>query len=196
MNQMTLSFLLVVVMFGDKKSARQLMASVKRHRITNRFIWIGSDGWSGRDSVVQGLEEVVEGAITVLPMRGKLSGFDNYFTNLQPKDHHQNEWFDEFWEEYFKCRLPDVPQSQSNVNYSACPTDLFISTSNGYRQQTYLHFVRDAAYAFAYALRDMHKDKCGSSSGVCDAMKEILYGRHFKSYLNNVTFKGIPTTTS
>lgn len=180
----------VVVMFADKKSARRLMAAVKRQQAVDRFVWIGSDGWSRRDTVVQGLEEVIEGAITVLPMWGRLNGFDEYFTNLRPNhQREENPWFDEFWEEYFQCRLTDRPPTRYSAPYNECQPDLSISTSSGYRQQTYLHFVRDAAYAFAYAVRDMHRDKCGEVHGICKAMKEVLDGRQLKRYLSNVTFK-------
>ena len=44
-----------------------------------KFIWIGSDGWSSRWLALQGLEDVLEGAVTVQPQVGKIPGFDKYF---------------------------------------------------------------------------------------------------------------------
>jgi len=37
--------------------------------VTSKFVWIGSDAWASRESVVYGREEVVEGAIAVQPLR-------------------------------------------------------------------------------------------------------------------------------
>jgi hypothetical protein len=36
---------------------------------TRKLIWVGSDAWASRESVVYGREEVVEGAIAIQPLR-------------------------------------------------------------------------------------------------------------------------------
>lgn len=60
----------------------------------------------------------------------------------------------------------------------------------GYRQQRYLHFVRDAVYAVAQALHNLHAHLCGPGfSGVCKAMEHID-GDVLQAYLANVTFNG------
>ncbi|XP_013385864.1 metabotropic glutamate receptor 4 [Lingula anatina] len=75
----------VVVLYLDTPQARALFAAVnstlngKRQR-RNKLIWIGSDAWSARQSVVEELEHVAEDAITVQPLAEVLPGFDEYFT--------------------------------------------------------------------------------------------------------------------
>jgi hypothetical protein len=60
----------------------------------------------------------------------------------------------------------------------------------GYRQQRYLHFVRDAVYAVAQALHNLHVHLCGrGNTGVCRAMEHID-GDVVRTYLANVTFNG------
>jgi Receptor family ligand binding region. len=60
----------------------------------------------------------------------------------------------------------------------------------GYHQQRYLHFVRDAVYAAARALHNLHAQLCGpGNTGVCQAMKHID-GDVLRNYLANVTFNG------
>lgn len=60
----------------------------------------------------------------------------------------------------------------------------------GYRQQRYLHFVRDAVYAVAQALHNLHANLCGPGiTGVCRAMAHID-GDVLRTYLANVTFNG------
>lgn len=65
-----------------------------------------------------------------------------------------------------------------------------INSRTGYKQQKFLHFVRDAVYAVAHALHDVQVDVCGKSYvGMCDKMRHID-GELLSKYLNNVTFKG------
>lgn len=63
------------------------MRAVKRLNITNHFSWIGSDGWSARNLVSEGNEDVVEGTISVQPQANPVEGFDKYFFNRKPMDH-------------------------------------------------------------------------------------------------------------
>lgn len=72
---------------------------------------------------------------------------------------------------------------------TSCSEELAISPKNGFIQQAFLHFVRDAVYAFAYALNDMHLERCGGEPGLCDAMRHID-GPELIKYIGNVTFKG------
>ncbi|XP_054165125.1 metabotropic glutamate receptor 3-like, partial [Oppia nitens] len=179
----------VVVVFTDKNTARNIMAAAKRRNAINRFIWIGSEAWACRDSVVKNLEHVVEGAITVTPLVRPIDGFTEYFTNLTPNNNNQlNPWFNEFWEEHFKCKLPQFQTTPFNEPYPHwCSQTRSISPD--FRQTPSLHFVRDAAYAFAYALDDMHKDKCGSDAdGLCPQMMDID-GADLKKYVEKVNFK-------
>ncbi|XP_077509503.1 metabotropic glutamate receptor 2-like [Amblyomma americanum] len=175
----------VVVVFADKGAARSLMRAAWRRRA--RFVWIGSDAWSGLESVAQGHEEVVEGAITVSPMVQPLRGFESHFRELTPDNNVLNPWFPEYWEEKFQCRLPDFQETPFNGQFRLwCPSS-GRRLKPGYRG---LQFVRDAAYAFAHALHDMQRDRCGPEhQGPCDAMKREMQGDALKRYLEKVSFK-------
>lgn len=143
------------------------MAAASRKNATGRFVWIGSDAWSGRDSVVTGHPSVVEGAITVSPLVRPLKGFNEYFTSLTPENNRINPWFAEYWEEHFGCKLATFNLTPYNSDYEHwCSVNRQISAASGFRQSPTLHFVRDAAYGFAYALHEMHKDKCGKNEHV------------------------------
>jgi len=86
--------------------------------------------------------------------------------------------------------LEGRPTTKFNEEYNtSCRANLEISPKNGYRQQAFLHFVRDAVYAFATALNNMHLDWCGGVPGLCDEMRHID-GPQLVKYLANVTFKG------
>jgi len=54
----------------------------------------------------------------------------------------------------------------------------------------YLHFVRDAVYAFAHALHNLHREMCPDAPGrVCDAMRDSD-GSVLKFYLEKANFEG------
>ena len=78
-----------------------------------------------------------------------------------------------------------------NDNFKAkpCSAELKIGQDRPFEQQSFVHFVRDAVYAFAYALHNLHRDLCGDFVGVCKAMEHVD-GDHLTEYLKRVSFKG------
>ncbi|XP_037567084.1 metabotropic glutamate receptor 2 [Dermacentor silvarum] len=175
----------VVVVFADKGAARSLMRAAWRRRA--RFVWIGSDAWSGLESVAQGHEEVVEGSITVSPMVQPLNGFERHFSQLTPDNNALNPWFPEYWEEKFQCRLPDFQETPFNNQFRLWCPSAGRRLRPGYRG---LQFVRDAAYAFAHALHDMQRDRCGPQhQGLCASMAREMQSDALKRYLEKVSFK-------
>ena len=178
-----------MVVFSDKQTARHIMSAAKRRNAVHRFIWIGSEAWCCRDYVVDGHEEVVEGAITVTPLIRRIDGFAEYFTNLTPDNNKLNPWFGEYWEEHFKCKLSDtvMPPFVPPYQHWCSPSK---QISPDFHQSPSLHFVRDAAYAFAFALNDMHREKCGGHPGLCQAMQHID-GSDLKKFVEKVNFPGL-----
>ncbi|GFU19124.1 metabotropic glutamate receptor 3 [Nephila pilipes] len=182
----------VVVVFSDKQVAKNVMAAAARRRAFKRFVWIGSEAWGGRQYVVEGHEEVVEGAITISPLLRPLAGFDEHFKSLTPENNAKNNpWFPEFWEEHFYCKLQDfyvTPYNQKFHKWCQEMAEPKISEANGYRQMPALHFVRDAAYAFAHALSSVHKTLCGGAPGLCERLR-TMDGRMLKEAMEKVHFK-------
>ena len=68
----------VAILWADFPRARELFLAADRLNKTD-MLWVGSDGWSGRDLPVQDLSHVVRNAITLQPLARKLGGFDSYF---------------------------------------------------------------------------------------------------------------------
>ncbi|XP_066587920.1 metabotropic glutamate receptor 3-like isoform X1 [Prorops nasuta] len=192
----------VVVIFAEKSTTLRVLQAARRLGVGTRFVWIGSDSWSTsnhREFLSLGFDHgnhempVLEGAITVQPLSRTINGFDQYFTNLTVKHEKINPWFREFWVEYHRCSKTNTTYQMSNVHTDSkdpcLNPELKIQQSNGYKQQKYLHFIRDATYAVAYALHDLQADMCGPKyKGVCDRLKHID-GETLSKYLTNVTFK-------
>ena len=56
-------------------------------------------------------------------------------------------------------------------------------------EMKYLHFVRDAVYAYAQALHNLHAVECHGRPGVCQRMRNAD-GSVLKFYLENANFPG------
>ena len=176
----------VVVVFADRQPAGKLISAAKRLNKKDEFIWIGSDAWASRESVTEDREEFVEGAIAVQPLRRELPLFNEYFQGLiQSRSHHRknnfaNPWFDEYLEAYHQ----DI-----NKNLSSSFDSLELPTSSNYQQLGYLHFVRDAVYAFANAIHNLHTQSCRNfeEDRLCPSFKQRVFV-DLVGYIRNVTF--------
>ncbi|XP_023724133.1 metabotropic glutamate receptor 3 isoform X2 [Cryptotermes secundus] len=166
-------------------------------------------------SEAQNDERVLEGALAVQPLSRNLAGFDTYFKSLSPSHGTINPWFEECLREY--CRRQHsgahyrLPSLQIQGDMTSPPeeittwTDITSDSTTGattletpetceqhggrrYRQQKYLHFVRDAVYAVAQALHNLQASLCGPGfTGVCEDMRHIDSDL-LRTYLANVTF--------
>ncbi|XP_034106721.1 metabotropic glutamate receptor 2 isoform X4 [Drosophila albomicans] len=177
------------IIFGSDQEVRQVMRAVRRANATGAFSWIGSDGWSARNLVSDDYEPEVEGTLSVQPQANPVHGFEEYFLNLTVENNQRNPWFVEFWEDHFQCRYPGSTTTPYNNYTRNCTTKERLSRQNtDFEDQ--LQFVSDAVMAFAYALRDMHRDLCGGRPSLCDAMKPTK-GADLLKYLRKVEFKGL-----
>lgn len=198
----------VVVVFAEKPTVvLRLVESTRRLKVGNRFVWVGSHGWTVTDHhdhhlpvSSNDLEShfVLEGALAMQPLASHLEGFDEYFTSLNVDAHEKiNPWFREYWDAFFRCKSKPRPsrhidESQlepDDTSREACAKrNAHISSEGGYKQHSCLHFVRDSVYAVAYALHNMKTDRCGGEPGLCPAMQHIE-NKHLIKYLQNVHFK-------
>lgn len=155
-----------VVLFVRAEDARGILLAAKRRRLKQPFFWIASDGWGKQKSLLQGVEDVAVGAVTVELTSQPLTEFDQYMASLTPTLNTRNPWFSEYWRSFFNCNL-------NKSSFSTLPPD---GTRNcdpsnrllpeyGFVQESKVQFVVDAVYAFGYALQALHRDVC-TQSGV------------------------------
>lgn len=105
----------VVVCFCEGMTIRNLLMAVKRLKKEGHFLFIGSDGWADRPDVVNDIEEVAVGGLSVKLYSPKLERFDQHYFGLNPFNNSRNPWFKEFWQERFHCYLDD--EKERNFNY-------------------------------------------------------------------------------
>ncbi|CAB4063751.1 GRM8 [Lepeophtheirus salmonis] len=181
-----------VVLFVDEDRTRKLLSATVRR---------GKTEWAA------------EGAITILPKRSSLKGFDEYFLSLRPPltedecktssessltswfsspketetnrlTNCRNPWFREFWSHHFRCSFPDQPRSPDR---SVCTGNEKLSN---HEQEGLVPFVVDATYAMANALHTMIVDTCGNST-LCPEVLPSPPGAELLKYIRNVSFTSI-----
>ncbi|XP_025836256.1 metabotropic glutamate receptor-like [Agrilus planipennis] len=178
------------IIFGSDQEVAGVMRAVKRNNATGSFSWIGSDGWSARSLVSDGNEAEVEGTLSVQPQANPVRGFEEYFLSLNVENNPRNPWFVEFWEDHFMCRYPNSSSTPYNQKYSTACTGKEKLTRQNTVFENQLQFVSDAVMAFAYAIRDMHKDLCHGQPGLCDSLKPTK-GSELLRFLRKVDFEGL-----
>ncbi|KAM8755166.1 metabotropic glutamate receptor 7-like isoform X1 [Acanthopagrus latus] len=181
-----------VIIFASEEDIRGVLNATKRANQVGHFLWIGSDSWGAKSSPIHQLEEVAVGAVTILPKRSSIEGFDEYFTALTLENNRRNVWFAEFWEENFDCRL--LSASKREDTSRKCTGQERIGIDSKYEQEGKVQFVIDAVYAMAHALHNMQRDLCPDHPGVCPQM-ETAEGKTLLKYIRNTSFNGSAGTS-
>ncbi|TKS76875.1 Metabotropic glutamate receptor 4 [Collichthys lucidus] len=182
----------VVIIFANEDDIRRLLQAAKKANQTGHFIWVGSDSWGSKISPILNQEEMAEGAVTILPKRQSIKGFDRYFISRTLENNRRNIWFAEFWENNFQCKLSRHAVKKGS-GIKKCTNHERIGKDSSYEQEGKVQFVIDAVYAMAHALHNMHKDLCPGKVGLCNKM-DTINGTLLLKYIRNVNFTGIAGT--
>nr|XP_030139184.1 metabotropic glutamate receptor 7 isoform X2 [Taeniopygia guttata] len=177
-----------IVIFANDEDIRQVLAAAKRADQVGHFLWVGSDTWGSKVSPLLQQEDVAEGAITILPKRATIEGFDTYFTSRTLENNRRNVWFAEYWEENFNCKLT-ITGSKKEDTDRKCTGQERIGKDSHYEQEGKVQFVIDAVYAMAHALHHMNRDLCADSAGLCPEMEQAG-GKRLLKYIRSVHFNG------
>ncbi|XP_055372800.1 metabotropic glutamate receptor 8 isoform X2 [Condylostylus longicornis] len=194
-----------VIMFVDEDNIRKLLHATIRANKVGYFYWIGSDSWGAKVYPVREQEIAAVNAITILPQRTNLKGFDEYYLSLRPKMNQEscsnsgvsrnqpalvdkdtwincrNIWFNEFWSQHNKCGF------DKNSTRICSGLEKLI----GYEQEGLVPFVVDAVYAMAYAVHNFLVDICGDSAfNQCEVFKPEATGYNLLRYIRKVSFVG------
>ncbi|RZC32180.1 ANF receptor domain containing protein, partial [Asbolus verrucosus] len=109
----------------------RILQAAKRLNASHTFYWVASDGWGKQQKLVEGLEDVAEGAITVELQSDNIPGFDEYMMSLTPETNLRNPWFEQYWEDTFDCILPKNVPLETNSTFSVCTPELRLSPKIG-----------------------------------------------------------------
>uniref|UniRef100_H3A2R3 Glutamate metabotropic receptor 4 n=1 Tax=Latimeria chalumnae TaxID=7897 RepID=H3A2R3_LATCH len=178
-----------VIIFANEDDIRRVLEAANRANQTGHFLWVGSDSWGSKITPVLHQELTAEGAVTILPKRMSVRGFDRYFTSRTLDNNRRNIWFAEFWEQNFHCKLSRSALKKGRK----CTNKERIGMNSTYEQEGKVQFVIDAVYAMAHALHNMHKNLCPGKVGLCSKMDPVN-GSELLKYIRRVNFTGIGGT--
>ncbi|XP_077992078.1 metabotropic glutamate receptor 3-like [Glandiceps talaboti] len=165
----------VVIMFAVTYMANRVLDAVKRANATDKFIWIASDGW-GYNLRAHDNERVALGGFFVELYNTNSSGYEQYFRTLNPQSSTANPWFLEYWNEYLNC---------SSAEDERCK----VENADGFSARMSISAVIDAVYIYSYALEELRKQLCNTTSGDCTAFKNAD-GNNLLQILRNTSFYG------
>ncbi|XP_071633906.1 metabotropic glutamate receptor 8 [Temnothorax longispinosus] len=202
-----------VIIFVDEDNIRKLLQATVRANRTGHFMWVGSDSWGAKVHPVRDQEFAAEGAITILPYRNALKGFDDYYLSLRPRigdecggqaenniPHEsskgrmvncRNIWFREFWSQHHKCTFS--VNASNGVTHCTGEENLV-----DYEQEGLVPFVVDAVYAMAHGVHNVIEEECvnnlGTSHYLCETLIPAPDGPRLLQHIRNVTFIGRQNT--
>ncbi|XP_056417376.1 metabotropic glutamate receptor 5 isoform X1 [Hyla sarda] len=177
----------VVVCFCEGMTVRGLLMAMRRQGINGEFLLLGSDGWADRYDVTDSYQQEAAGGITIKLQSPDVKWFDDYYLQLRPETNLRNPWFQEFWQNKFKCKLKGYSQDNQIYN-KTCSARL--NLNHQYTQDSKMGFVINAIYAMAYGLHNMQVSLCPGYAGLCDAMKPID-GQKLLDCLMKANFTGV-----
>ncbi|CAF1137318.1 unnamed protein product [Adineta steineri] len=190
-------FVVGVVVFAQEDSVRQILNQTSsRDQFKGRWIFLGTDGWGKKryPVTIESFGRAAINAITIAPKLYLIPEFDDYFTNLTPSKNTRNPWFKEYWEETYKCKFTETPDTIFNRNFTRTCTDFdHINTtlSVSYFQEGYVHYVVDAVFTLVTAIQRLIEEKCIDPSVYKPLCKEFFPfdGTKLLTVLRNTTFR-------
>ncbi|XP_071790598.1 uncharacterized protein [Asterias amurensis] len=171
----------VLVLFLEDDHAIALFQEmVNRNVEPGYFQIIGSDIWGTRSDVIPGLEALAVGALTVFFKSFPIPMFYDYLLRRTPQDDDSNPFFNEFWEEKFKCNLPG-----GSTKYGVSCTGSEVLSQSDVPSLGYEDLI-NSIYVYATALSGVINDTCPNGK-ICDAIADVEPEQWFQ-YLQDVNF--------
>lgn len=160
--------------------------------MTRHFLWIASDSWGTKIESIRNNNLAAEGAITFSPKSFVIKQFSEYFQKLRPWNNLRNPWFEEFWQDEFKCRIENpIFKPNRHVSYTKiCNGHETLS----FTQDGFIHFVIDSVYSIAHAIQDLISTHCSNlnfNELIKCQHKIVFKGPEFLKAIRNVNFKSI-----
>ena len=174
----------VVILVTIQRDSRGLLEAKKRSPRTSRLSFIGSLEWSNREDITKDLEEVADGTISFAHREGLVPEFEKHFQHLRFNNYsrNNNEWIGEYWQETFKCKLPNFPLPYNDSK--KCSGD---EKNTRYKELAPVQVVINAVQAMANALDGFLKRLCPGKKKICDKARP-LNRTLLLEFLRNVTF--------
>ncbi len=185
----------VVLLFGHMHNAVGVFKEIEKRLETNpqlrNLTWLAGDSWG--DNLPGDYRYLARGMLSTVPQSQAIQAFDDYFTSLNLTNNEQNPWFNEYWENQFRCNLDMALGDTCDVENQTISTN----TTN-YSQFSLVPLVFDAVYVLAHSVQDLIDKHCPSgdlctgilSNGVINGalLRDSILSVSFPSPSRNKTF--------
>ena len=170
--------------------------ALKENKLEHFYRIICAFGCTNYMEVVEGVEDVALGTISLDIHYKREYGFENYFLSRTPKTNNDT-LFIKFWEKVFDCKVND--ENMNIINSSGlppCTGDEKLEEGRGYYPLTPVHTVIDAVYSIAYALKVLveivcHKEQkwmANSTECVINPNDRKMYSHMIFNNLNAMSY--------
>lgn len=170
-----------VVMFVDEDNLKRLLHTLDKlirggHKeLERRFWFVASDSWGIKQSVVQGLEHLLAGSITIVPHVREEKAYITFFHKLSPTGY---TFLEEYWNALGCGKNKELKYFGDCFNY----------ISYNLKQESYVPFVVDAVHVLARALSKYITDECGQKKfSDCYLSRSRFQGDRLQKYYRNVS---------
>ena len=149
-----------IILFTINDDSRRIMMALKKNNLEHFYRIICAFGCTNYMEVVEDVEDVALGTISLDIHYKREYGFENYFLSLTPKTNNDAQ-FIKFWEKIFDCKV-----NGGNINIingsglPPCSGGEKLEEGKGYYPLTPVHTVIDAVYSIAYALKVLVEIVC------------------------------------
>lgn len=143
---------------------RPILLAAKELGVLDKIVWVGTDIWGTSQSVVEGIEHQLMGAITIGLRQTSVTGFETYLTELSYTNRKNipDDWFEEFYQTFHKCQLPDAQVVMSQ--YPLCTKQEAITRNNLNIDDQFIYTTVAATYAAANAIQQTQSTQCSALS--------------------------------
>ena len=145
-----------IILFTINDDSRRIMMALKENKLEHFYRIICAFGCTNSMEVVEDIEDVALGTISLDIHYKREYGFENYFLSRTPKTNN-DAWFIKFWEKVFSCKVTD--ENMNIIDGSGlppCTGDEKLEEGKGYYPLTPVHTVIDGSDSHFRSLCSEH----------------------------------------
>lgn len=186
----------VLVLLTNEEHTRLILEAIKNLDLAGRFIIIGLDSWGDDENVVEDLEEVAAGSITLKLPKYPLPGFAKWVASMTDQNRLgvPEDWFHEFWQHTHKCHIRNAKVSE--IQYAKpCRMDEMITEDMIEDSEQFL-YTTISSYVIAKGMtRAQNNPRCaGLALDECLAVNPNTKRELIFEAIKAVTFQVFPET--
>ena len=148
-----------IILFTINDDSRSIMKALKDKKLEHFYRIICAFGCTNYKEVVEEVEDVALGTISLDIHYKRDYKFEKHFLSLTPKSNNES-YFIAFWEKVFNCTVNDGNITNHSSRHNPCTGEEKLEEGKGYYPLTPVHTVIDAVYSVAYALKEFIKNSC------------------------------------